>query len=68
MQGSQPGSLNTADWWNVGKHVLLVAGASALAALAEQAPGILANLGMPVLVPIATGMLTLLARFMQDNR
>lgn len=67
-QGSSSGQLNAADWWNVGKHVLLVAGASLLAALVEQVPGLLTELGMPVLVPVVTGILTLGMRWLQDNR
>ncbi len=66
--GSKARSLNRADWWNVGKHVLLVAGASAMASLAEQVPGLLADLGLPVLVPVVTGLLTLGMRWLQDNR
>lgn len=68
LSGSPPRSLNADDWWNVGKHVLLVAGASGLAALAEQIPGLLTELGMPVLVPVVTGLLMLGMRWLQDNR
>jgi len=65
---SPAGSLNRTDWWNTGKHVMLVAGASVLAALAEQVPGVLEQLGMPILVPLVTGLLTLGMRWLQNNQ
>ena len=65
---SPAGSLNRTDWWNTGKHVLIVAGASVLAAMGEQVPGILEQLGMPILVPLVTGFLTLAMRWLQNNQ
>ena len=68
MPGSAPKQLNTRDWWNVGKHILLVSGATALTTLAQHVPMLLDTLGAPVLTTLATGLLTLLARWLQDNR
>ena len=68
MPGSATKQLNTRDWLNVGKHILIVSGATAFATLAQQVPMLLDTLGAPVLIPLVTGLLTLLARWLQDNR
>lgn len=64
---SGPGELNTRDLKNTLKHVVFVAGATALATLSADAPSLLTQSGYQLLIPLVTGILTLLSRWLQDN-
>lgn len=63
--GSKPRYLDRADVWHTLTQVLLVAGAGALASIVPQLPALLG--GQSLFLPLATGILTLLARWLQDN-
>jgi len=68
QRGSARGQLNTRDWMNSLKHTLFVALASLLTPLAQGQLLDAAQLKQQAMTAGATGALTLLARFMQDNR
>lgn len=66
--GSPRGQLNSQDALNSLKHLLLVTVASVLTPLAQGAPLDWAQLKVSSTTALATGLLTLLTRWAQDNR
>lgn len=68
QRGSPQGQLDTRDWLNSLKHTLFVALANLLTPLAQGQPLDAAQLKQQAITAGATGLLTLLARWLQDNR
>ena len=66
--GSPRGQLQSQDWLNSLKHVGLVTAASVLTPLAQGLPLDVQQVQTSALTALATGLLTLLARWGQDNR
>ena len=66
--GSPRGQVHWSDLLNSLKHVGLVATASVLTPLAQGQPFDAASLKASATTAVATGLLTLLTRLMQDNR
>ena len=66
--GSPAGQLNGRDFLNTLKHVVFVTLASLLAPLAQGAPFDLQQFKVSATTAAATGLLTLLARWGQDNQ
>jgi len=66
-KGSAPNTVNKSDYLNVFKHIILVAGAAAFSELTMYVTPIFDSIGLPVLIPLVTGGLTLLTRYLQDN-
>jgi len=66
--GSSRGQINTSDLLNSFKHVSLVAAASVLTPLAQGAPLDWKQLQASATTACATGILTLITRWGQDNR
>ena len=67
-EGSPRGSLNFEDALNTLKHVVFVAVATVLTPLAQGAPLDWGQLKASAITAGATGLLTLLARWGQNNR
>lgn len=68
MPGSEPGSLNWRDVRNSLKHVGLVAVASVLTPLSTGAGLNWSQIKTGLTTSVATGLLTLIARLLQDNQ
>lgn len=67
-EGSPRGTLSLEDGLNTLKHVVFVAVATTLTPLAQGAPLDWGQLKGSAITAGATGLLTLLARWGQDNR
>lgn len=66
--GSARFSLGTTDWVKIGKGLLLAVAGSGLAYVGQASSTILQDIGLPILIPLASVLVNAGLKFLQDTR